>query len=467
MNLAGPLSKWKELSTRRKLIVLVGVGALLAAVAIAAAYFLVVQRPEDVSNPEVTFVEEPEPVPVVIESPTDPVLTDWPEYGFDQERTRHYPTDIVEPPFAAPRWHFNAGKLLEFSPIYVDGKLYLIDKHALVREIDAETGKPGWKRKLGELNASSPAYSNGAIFAVSLEPGSLSSLDADTGKVNWTKQLPGRSESSPLVRGNKVYVGCECGILYAFNRDTGDIEWQLQTAGAVKGGVAYSDGNLFFGNYAGQVYSVNAATGDINWQASTLGAGLGRVGRVYATPSVAFGRVYLGAHDRRIYSFDAKTGQIAWSLSTGGEVYAGPAVANTPDSSPTVYIGSLDNYFYAIDARSGQVRWKHFMGGSVIGAASVIGEVVYASALGGNPPTVGLRARDGKPIFNNRYGRYNPAITDGYMLYLTGGNTLMAMEPRKARRERIRAERRHERRVKRAREQGRPVQEVPPAQDDS
>jgi outer membrane protein assembly factor BamB len=141
--------------------------------------------------------------------------------------------------------------------------------------------------------------------------------------------------------------------------------------------------------------------------------------------------VYLGSVDGRVYSFEADTGELAWSHSTGDWVYAAPAVADTPNSPPTVYIGSMDQNFYALDARDGSVRWQQNIGSPILGAASVIGETVYVSGIADGVGTLGFRTRNGNKVFEHELGRYNPVISDGQRLYLTGASVIRAFEPRR------------------------------------
>jgi hypothetical protein len=109
-------------------------------------------------------------------------------------------------------------------------------------------------------------------------------------------------------------------------------------------------------------------------------------------------------------------------------VYPSPAVADTRRTEPTVYIGSKDQSFYALDARTGEVRWQKDVGGIVLGAGSVIGEVAYVGVLGPQNGTLGFDAKTGKKVFEHEFGEYNPVISDGKRLYLTGTSGIRAFE---------------------------------------
>ena len=210
--------------------------------------------------------------------------------------------------------------------------------------------------------------------------------------------------------------------MYALRGSDGRVQWTYHASGDVTAGPAYSNGLLYFGDYGGNVQAVRASNGKLVWRTHEAGLGFGRSGGFYGTPAVSFGRVYVGNLDRKVYSFSARTGQLAWSHTTGNYVYAAPAVADVPGVDPSVYVGSYDGTFYALDARTGAQRWSYRATGPISGAASVIGRIVYFSTLQTHR-TYGLDVRTGKLVFSFAHGAYNPAISDGQKLYITGYST--------------------------------------------
>ena len=399
--------------------------ALIAIGAAAYGAYLVLRRPGDVSHPHAKFVAKREKKPRA-------KAVNWPEYGLNDERTRYLPSKRVHPPYSRS-WDFLSPSLLEFSPVYVRGRLYVINKDATFYDLNAhKRGKIIWKRDLGALSASSPAYHGGRVFAVTLTPGQVIAMRASDGKVLWRHELPGRSESSPLIHGGRVFVGCESGDVFAYDEKTGKLQWDFHSGGAVKGGVTYDHGAVFFGNYAGQVYAVDSSTGKVHWQAQTQGGGFLRGGGIYSTPAIAFGRVYFGGLDGRVYSYIESSGRLAWSHSTGAEVYPAPAVARTPGAPAGVYVGSQDHHFYALNARTGALRWEKNLGGVVLGAPTVVGRDVYVAVIGPNVGTYGFRAKDGKKQFYSSIGEYTGGISDGKHLLLTGSNAVVQFTPHKA-----------------------------------
>jgi outer membrane protein assembly factor BamB len=414
-----PRQLWRE---HRPWAIGLIVGAVIAVVGVVIAYEAL-KRPGDVHNQEAIEHFKPEKPP----PPKEPKTVNWPVFGFNNARTRYLPVKGIKPPFDK-LWRFTDRPLLEFPPIYVGGKLYFVNNNGFAYALDADTGKELWKRRVGRLNASSPAYYNHRLYIVNLVPGHIVKLDAKTGKVIWKRNLPGRAESSPLIIDRTVYFGVENGELFAMSTGKGQVRWSTPLGGAIKAAPAYKDGKLFVGDYGGHMNAVDAKTGELVWQSGSLGPGFGGSGAFYSTPAVAYGRVYAGNNDARVYSYDTSNGELAWSYSTGGYAYSGPAVANTRHSPPTVFIGSFDGNVYALDAKDGSVRWSRSAGGQVIGSLSAIGDIVYVAEFT-NKTTSGFMMRSGKRVFRYPKGTYTPVISDGRRIYLTGYSSITALQP--------------------------------------
>ena len=398
---------------------------VLGAVGGALAYNWA-REPGDVTNPNAEFQDtsdQPAPPPTRARRKGETFV--WPDFGYTPNRARYLDADL-DPPFK-PIWKYRGGSLMEFPPVLAKGVLYVVRNDGMAVALSAKTGHVKWQRRVGRLNASSPGYDRGRLFIATLT-GNITSLDAKTGKIRWRKTLSSRSESSPIVVNNRVFFGSESGTVYAMDADDGKVAWTYQAGGAVKGALAYSDGRLYFGDYGGSVQAIDVRGRQI-WKTGTSGRSFGRVGRVYSTAAVKFGRVYLGSLDGRVYSFVASSGKLAWSHSTGAYVYASPAVARAPGTGPTVYIGSYDGNFYALDARSGNERWTYDAGDKISGSPTIVGRVVYFANLGAKE-TSGVDVKTGKRVFKFGRGSFTPVISDGKRLYLTGYTTLYGLVAR-------------------------------------
>jgi outer membrane protein assembly factor BamB len=431
---------------RRRIVI--GLGALVAALVCAAAVFALT-RPGDVFNPDVEFRAEESPTTVPTPEPEEPGAErrkpkdalagfQWPVYGYTNDRRRYLPAHWkVRPPYKK-LWGRQFGVLLEFPPIIVGNRLYTVGNGGNVVAVDRTTGKKIWSRDVGYLAASSPAYGRKLIFVTVLErskgvqAGRIIALGARRGRVKWERPLRSRSESSPLYVDNTVYFGAEDGTLYAMRAGDGKKEWTFRAGGAIKGGPALADGKLYFGTYGGNVYAVDQRTGKQVWRTGTSGANFGlSSGNFYATPAVAFGRVYIGNTDGNMYSFGAETGKLAWRRGTGSYVYSSAAVGQPRGGEPTVFFGSYDGTFYALDARTGKTRWTYRDGGKISGGASLVGDIVYYSNWG-ERNTRGLWAKSGDVAWFNNAGAFNPVVSDGQAIYVTGFSSIQAFLPKTA-----------------------------------
>jgi len=400
------------------------IGLLAAALVFSAGVvgYQLLKRPADVHNSNVVFRPQKPQKP-----PKKAKTVNWPMFGLNPARTRYLPAKGVKPPFRLI-WHYTERPLLEFPPVYARGKLYAVNNDGTAFALDANTGKVLWERRIGRLNASSPAYSKGRLYIVNLVPGHVIKLDAKTGKVLWKRVLPGRAESSPLVLGNTLYFGCENGQLFALSTRNGHERWATTLGGPVKSAPAYRHGVLYVGDYGGYMNAVRASTGKLVWQSGSLGPGLAASGEFYSTPAIAFGRVYAGNNDGRVYSYDLTDGALAWTHSTGGYVYSGPTVASTPTTPPTVYVGSFDGNIYALNAKNGETRWSHSAGGQVVGSLSAVGNIVYVAEFT-NGSTNGYDMKTGRRVFHYKTGTYTPVISDGRRIYLVGYSSINALQP--------------------------------------
>jgi outer membrane protein assembly factor BamB len=416
---------WTSTSAAERLLLAAALFGVLSTCAFAA--WALVKRPSDISNPDATFKEgtlgKKEEVP---EKKGEDRTLDWPRFGYDLARTKFLNVPKIRPPFRK-LWKYDQDQLIEFAPIIAGNRMYLIDNDGVFVTLNRDTGKVVWKKQLGTLNASSPAFWRGMLLAVNLEPGQALGVRANDGKVMWEKELPSRAESSPAVVGSTMYFGTESGDFFALDARTGKTKWQITLDGSVKAAPAFTEGTLYVGDYAGQFCAIRAEDGAIRWQTGDLGTGLG-AGRFYSTPAVAFGRVYAGNVDGRMYSFDRQTGEIAWTFSAGDFVYSGVAAADGPKVKPSVYFGSHDKNVYALDAESGDLIWKAQPGGQVSGPATVIGDVVYVSTFSGDS-TIGFDLGTGRRIFKVDDGEYGPAVSDGERLFIAGGSSVIAYKP--------------------------------------
>jgi outer membrane protein assembly factor BamB len=410
------------------LLIAIGIGLVVLGAAAAILVVDHVRRPGNVFNPQVAFQAKPPVEPSLAAAANPP----WPLYGYSKDHARTAPAPpTMRPPYRRI-WTVDGGDLLEFPPVLDHGILFQLDDGGLLRAIAAPTGQVIWKHSLGTLAASSPAASGASVYLTLLEHGAAATgrivaLGQTTGKIRWSRNLPSRTESSPLLDRGELYFGSQDGTVYAVDAHTGAINWTYHAGGAVKASPTLSHGILYFGDYSGHVQAIRESDGKRIW--ITGGHGLfGGGGTFYSTAAVVFGRVYVGSTDGRVYAFDAATGKLAWAHQTGSYVYSSPAVTDTPGLGPTVFIGSYDGTMYALSAYSGAVRWKYHVGGRISGSPTILGQVLYFADLGLHK-TYALNLRTGAVIYTRHSGSFDPAISDGTRIFLSGITGLYGLVP--------------------------------------
>jgi outer membrane protein assembly factor BamB len=424
----------RRLTPRSKRARLGVAGALVLLVAAVAlgGYVYEHSRTGSIYHPHARFV--PEATPTLPKQAVDDFA--WPFYGYSKEHTRFFPAPLsLHAPFKRV-WVNNANTLLEFPPTIAGKRIFQLGDDGVLRALDKTTGHTIWTRSLGHLSASTPAVIDGTVYATVLargngvKKGRVWALDAATGKPFWSRDLPSPSESSPLVDQGKLFFGSQNGTVYAVHADNGTLIWTYHAGGAVKASPTLSNGVLYFGDYSGHVQAVGERAGKRLWISGSEGALLGS-GTFYSTAAVFYGRVFLGNTDGRVYAYDQNTGKLDWAVQTGAYVYSSPAVTNAPGLGPTIYLGSYDGTFRALNARTGHVDWQFDAHGKISGSATIVGRTVYFADLGTHR-TYGLGISTGRLSFELNTGSFDPVISDGKNIYLTGLTGLYALAPRGA-----------------------------------
>ena len=95
----------------------------------------------------------------------------------------------------------------------------------------------------------------------------------------------------------------------------------------------------------------------------------------------------------------------------------------------SVYFGSQGGLVYALNARSGHVAWKFNAGGVISGSATIVGRTVYFADLR-QRRTYGLGISTGRVLFQWYSGSFDPVISDGDRIFLTGYSGVYALVPK-------------------------------------
>jgi outer membrane protein assembly factor BamB len=346
---------------------------------------------------------------------------DWPAFGRVPERT-HYIANAPDPPFHF-RWQFFARQLIEFPPDVAGPVMYVVNKTGGLYAVRTADAKVLWKRDL-DRDVAGPALYRDTLY-IGQYDGDFVALDARDGSGRWSFDPPGHLESSPLVVDGTVYFGDDSGVLWALDARSGKVRWRVDIGPEIKASPSSHEGVVYVGDYSGGIHAVSARNGHRLWDFhAPTDAGF------YSSPAIAFGHVYEASSSGTLFALDM-AGHQDWSFQTGDDVYGSPAVGAVKGLGPTVYIGSYDHNLYALDARSGKRRWKYDVGGQIPGGPTLVGNTVYTSSFE-TSKTTGLDASTGKPVFTWGSAGYEPLISDGRRLYLTGFQTVWSFSSKAA-----------------------------------
>ncbi len=399
------------------------------------------------NNEDVAFEEEPTVTAVPTAIPTEPPAKSkqvdplrnfvWAGYGYSKDRRRYLPASkLLRPPFKRV-WTYPGSILMEFSPAMAEGKLFLLRNNGALHAVDKRTGKAVWKKKIGVLAASTPAYGNGRIFATVLSRGKARRVPSSR-----STPRPARSCGSACWRPARSPRRCSTATASTSAPRTarsttcapadGAVRWTFKASGSVKAGLALANGKLFFGDYKGRVYAIRQTDGKQIWSSTTRGArfGLGS-GQFYSTPAVAYGRVYVGNTDGRMYSFSSSNGKLA--LDQGHRVLRVLLARGraAPRREADRLLRQLRRLLLRRRRAQRQAAVAPQDGGKISGAPTVVGDVVYYSNWG-KKSTTGLGVRTGQAR-SSRWAaaRSSPVISDGRTIFLTGYSSLYARSGRR------------------------------------
>ena len=336
---------------------------------------------------------------------------DWPQIGFDAQRTSYNPYEFVLGPSNVEDlevlWTNYVPCTINHPPTVVDDIVYYGHYCGEFRAVDAATGATVWTKSIntthtgqaivggvayvtarctydncGEVyafDASSgttlwtwdpgpsqvnfPVVDNGVLYVRTSPPNTLHALDTATGAELWSASPGG----APAVSGGVVYTSWKSDTLEARDSANGNVLWtgivgvEDLSMPVVGNGVVYVHSDL------GHLYAFDASgCGDAS--CSPLWEGVTQIdSQGPQPPAVAEGKLYVGAGDT-YYAFDANgcggsqcpplwTSATACSFTPKGEYP--PSVANG-----VVYSTCDNSYLYAFDASTGDTLWHYFTAGT-------------------------------------------------------------------------------------------------------
>jgi len=201
---------------------------------------------------------------------------------------------------------------------FADGKLYVSSGYRFVAQLDAASGRLGWRTRTEEPMHAAPTVSEGRVMVVALD-NSLLTFDSATGEPGWTYQAlsePARilAASSPAVSGDTVVASFGSGELVALRTANGNDLWNEALS-----------------------------------RASRTSA-LSEIRDIPGRPVIYRGDVYAVSHSGVFAATDLRSGQPRWSLPVVGVTTPLPA-------GDVVFVVSKTGELICAARDSGQIYW--------------------------------------------------------------------------------------------------------------
>ncbi len=239
-------------------------------------------------------------------------------------------------------WQAELGtnRVLEATPVVIDGVMYTSGVAGRAYAFDAATGKPLWRFEpeidmqvnrtvCCDMANRGVAVARGKVFVATLDA-QLYALDAKTGKVLWKadtvddKTRGVNSTGAPEVAGDVVVIGNggaeydTRGYVSAYDLETGKLAWRFHTVPR--------DPKLGAQDHPDLEVAAKTWDPDSRWD---IGGG--------GTPWDAI-------------NYDAETGLVIVGTGNGGPYHT---IKRSPKGGDQLYLGSL----VALDPKTGRVKW--------------------------------------------------------------------------------------------------------------
>jgi len=281
---------------------------------------------------------------------------------------------------------------------YAGGKLYMSSGFRLVAQLDAATGRVGWRTRTEEPIHGAPTVFGGRVMAVAID-NTLLTFDAATGAAGWTYQ--GLSESarilassSPAVSGDTVVAAFGSGELVALRTANGNDLWSNALSRAsrtsalseirdIAGRPVIYQGDVFAVSHSGVFAATDLRTGQARWSLPVVGI---------SSPLPAGDVVYVVATDGKLICASRESGQIYWIhdmdegykpkkagglWGIGSHTIPKPIWSNPILSNSRLIMVSSTGQLAAVNAKTGAVERKVELGAPALIGPIAAGAMIY------------------------------------------------------------------------------------------
>jgi outer membrane protein assembly factor BamB len=281
---------------------------------------------------------------------------------------------------------------------FADRKLYVTSGFRLVAQLDAATGRVGWRTRTEQPIHGAPTVAGGQVMAVALD-NTLLTFDAATGKAGWTYQALSESArilaaSSPAISGDTVVAAFGSGELIALRTVNGNDLWNNALSRAsrtsalseirdIPGRPVIYRGDVFAVSHSGVFAATDLRTGTARWSLPVVGI---------TSPLPEGDVVYVVGTDGKLICASRESGQIFWvhdmnagwapkkkgglwgigARTVAKPLWTSPIMVNT-----RLILTSSDGELVALNAKTGAQEKKVTLGAPSLMSPIVAGNMMY------------------------------------------------------------------------------------------
>jgi outer membrane protein assembly factor BamB len=234
---------------------------------------------------------------------------------------------------------------------------------------------------------------------------------------------------APVVAGDQIFVGSASGGVYAVQTANGKVTWTFATEGPVFAPVRVIGEKIYAVDSKGVVYAMQTSDGEELWRVD-IGV------ESMATPLVQGNRLYVATMRGELLAIDAETGAMLWR-TPGRLATARFEVRGASDPvyiAPHIVVGYADGRVVAHSPANGSIAWerritpRHAILHDVDTTPYPFdGRILVGSSGGG---LSALERRQGRFQWRNDFATSNDLFLHGDRLYVAGGGTLYALDPK-------------------------------------
>ncbi len=236
-------------------------------------------------------------------------------------------------------WSYYTGHPVGSTPVFCDGRIFILSSSNMFYSLDAKTGKVLWSIRK-EFPSGVPVVKGGSspvcyddVVYVGFSDGSFVGANITSGSIVLEKKLAtvGKFkdvDATPYVDEKRIIVPSYDGNLYCIDRINGQIIWSIKEGSAKS--VSMVSGNLYYSSNEGYLHLIDVSDGSIKWRVK-LPKG------IPTAPSIIQNYVVVGSSERGIMLFNKTNGKFLKEINTGTGVLADPIVEGN-------YIFFMSNY---------------------------------------------------------------------------------------------------------------------------